>query len=303
MKNTTQSQPQSFPVTIEVECTFISIPPGSQELRMVVEETSTVAHVPMVRSADAPVAFRVRDLRSTEEIRLYQGQLYAREAYLQALLGPVMAGDDHFPAVVHMAQGSHQADLDLAREEALSLARGAFAGNLIVDGEVYTLTGEPRYEVFTSGLGRNHGGTSLTVAWEDNPWGVRADSYFRADDFDAALSYAIEVAQQRGDDVSATAFQEDAQSHRHIEVLIPEAVTLVCPPRTPLEMRNLQSDYSRARTDLGSAQNATQEATAFERVKALRSRILEAGFPLIEDGSQRPHEARPALPGVEPSVR
>jgi hypothetical protein len=89
-----------------------------------------------------------------------------------------------------------------------------------VGGVIYEPAGEPMYNVMTFGLGRNHGGTSLSVTTHYNR-NVPFRCYFRADEREAAVKYATEVATNRGDDKSLP-FETKVPM---IEILIPEAVT------------------------------------------------------------------------------
>ena len=50
---------------------------------------------------------------------------------------------------------------------------------LLVDGELYHCTSEPRYCIYTFGLGHNHGGTALSVDYRYNP-NISKNRYFSA---------------------------------------------------------------------------------------------------------------------------
>ena len=95
---------------------------------------------------------------------------------------------------------------------------------LLVDGELFVRTGEPRYCVYTFGLGHNHGGTSLSIDDYYNP-NISKECYFSALDREAAVAYATKVATGRGDTESVPRVQKP-----NIIVHMPEAVK-VCPSK------------------------------------------------------------------------
>lgn len=90
---------------------------------------------------------------------------------------------------------------------------------LIVDGVVYRTAPEPRYEMNTFGLGCNHGGTRLSVAYSYNS-NLNWQQYHRIDDYSTALEQASSTAQRRGDTTSFTVTEDK------FTILIPEAITL-----------------------------------------------------------------------------
>lgn len=69
---------------------------------------------------------------------------------------------------------------------------------ILVDGELYGRTLEPRYEICTFGMGHNHGGTGLFCVYGYNP-NICKDYYFSALEGDLAVAYANKVARGRGD--------------------------------------------------------------------------------------------------------
>lgn len=90
---------------------------------------------------------------------------------------------------------------------------------LIIDNEVWSLTGEPRYVIHVFGLGRNHGGTSLSVSnyYNEN---ISRNAYFNANERDKAIERALEIAEGRGD----TKYLDRIKNCPEIEVLISEMV-------------------------------------------------------------------------------
>ena len=90
---------------------------------------------------------------------------------------------------------------------------------LLVDGELYQETAEPRYVINTFGLGHNHGGTGMFVDYHYNP-NIRNDNYFSALDGKKAVEYANKIAAGRGDTNDVGKFTE------LIIVHMPELVTV-----------------------------------------------------------------------------
>ena len=93
------------------------------------------------------------------------------------------------------------------KERMLSAARKAIRNYVLIDGEIYEQTAEPRYVVNTFGLGHNHGGTGMFVEYHYNP-NIRNDNYFSALDGKKAVEYANSVAAGRGDTNDVGRFKE-----------------------------------------------------------------------------------------------
>ena len=89
---------------------------------------------------------------------------------------------------------------------------------LIVDGISYVAAGEPRYYVITFGLGRNHGGTSLSCSYSYNE-NISKSSYFNLLQRDEAITAATKTAKNRGDTESLPITIEES-----FKILIPEAI-------------------------------------------------------------------------------
>lgn len=276
-----------FTVSLTGTYTRDEIPPRCRKPRPVTHETSTQVEIPMVSSDDAPVAFRIRGLEDRiKEIRTHDGRLFAPYLPEAHQTGPSRPGSAHFPQVIDTEQGNlHQIIRDADSDEDFrQQAQKHYHRFLIIDGTVWREASEPGYSVTTFGLGNNHGGTSLMV---DTSRGM----VFRADEFDAALAYAIQVAAERGDTEYVSRFKGNPERYRDIEVLIPEAVTLVTPAPVSKEVRNLRVEYSIACYRLDQATTPDEEAEAFESVSRLRSEIIERGYSPVKSDA-RPYEAR-----------
>lgn len=88
----------------------------------------------------------------------------------------------------------------------IEMARKETRQYLLVDGELYKRTTEPRYCIVTFGLGHNHGSTGMFCEYHYNP-NISKDSYFSALEGDKAVAYANKVAAGRGDTKSVGKFE------------------------------------------------------------------------------------------------
>ena len=80
----------------------------------------------------------------------------------------------------------------------VALARRAARMYLVIDGDLYVLTEEPRYLINVFGMGNNHGGTGLFCEYAYNT-NIPKESYFSALQGEEAVAYANLVAEKRGD--------------------------------------------------------------------------------------------------------
>lgn len=97
--------------------------------------------------------------------------------------------------------------LDASRDGVIKAVRNGMKGYILVDGELYGVTSEPRYVINTFGLGHNHGGTGMFVEYGYNP-NIRKDNYFSALEGAAAVAYANKIAAGRGDTNNVGKFKE-----------------------------------------------------------------------------------------------
>lgn len=257
------------------------IPPRCRKPRDVTHDTSTEVEVARVEAKDAPVAFRVHDRIGGDdparEIRTHGGRLYAPYAAHRVGASQAVAGSADFPAEVD-ADYHNRVYAD-SPESFAAQVRERYAVYIIIDGMVWSEVEEPGYQVTTFGLGGINGSTAIFAS-------TRKDygTMFRADEFEAARAWAHEVASERGDSADAETFStpEGAARDKVIEVLIPEAITLVTVPPTPKHVRSLRYDYDDARRNLRDARNPDAEAEAFAEVVRLREAIIAEGFAPIE---------------------
>lgn len=84
------------------------------------------------------------------------------------------------------------------KKHMIKIAKKETEQYLLVDGELYTQTKEPRYVINTFGLGHNHGGTGMFCEYGYNP-NISKECYFSALEGDMAVKKANEIAARRGD--------------------------------------------------------------------------------------------------------
>ena len=106
---------------------------------------------------------------------------------------------------------------DTTREAVVNTARKDMSRYLLVDGTLYERTAEPRYCIYTFGLGHNHGGTALSVDYHYNT-NISKSRYFSALQGKEAVAEAKRIALGRGDTESVHRFKPE------IEVFMPELV-------------------------------------------------------------------------------
>lgn len=281
---------QNFTLSITGTYTRDEIPPRCRKPRPVTYPASAQVEIPAYTRNQAPVAFRIKALRghedfeATNDIRTINGRLYAPYLPYSRQTEPTIPGDSNFPQDVDADRiiYSLRADSDETFSQEVEEHYSAY---VIIDGTVWVETSEPKYNVDTFGFGNNHGGTGLMVNGHHG-------TFFRADEFADALAYAIRVAKGRGDTDNVTRFTENPGQYRAIEVLIPEAVTLVTFAPAPKEVRTLRFEYDNARSRLRNADNPNDETEGFAEVVKLREKIVALGYTPVEPSDQTPYEAR-----------
>ena len=105
------------------------------------------------------------------------------------------------------------------KEQVIKGLQDAANNWLMIDGNVYRVTYEPRYVTMTFGLGSNHGGTALMSSTYYNQ-NIGAKSYFSLLQKEEAIARATQIATKRGDTDSLPIIADD------FEVFIPAAIKL-----------------------------------------------------------------------------
>ena len=89
--------------------------------------------------------------------------------------------------------------IDTSREAVIADVEKELKKYILVDGELLTITSEPIYLIMTFGIGNNHGGTGLFVAYCDDIKAVSEQYAFSALESDMAIECANNIAKRRGD--------------------------------------------------------------------------------------------------------
>jgi hypothetical protein len=259
------SHTETFDVTVTGKYNVLEVPPGKRKPRPVEYIAKAVINVPSVTADEAPVGIESSD----GTYRVYEENLYIPYKPNSGQTEVSVAGDNHFPASV----GSTSWRVHDSEAEFVQMTEDKFSEFLVVDGEVWTKTTEPRYVVQTFGFGGNHGGTALLTTTYDNS-NIAASSYFRADEFEAARSYAIEVAEERGDTVSAAGIRKQEPE---ISVHDPSAIRLVTSEPEPAETKHARYAFYTLADRYGDTRggDAALEQKAWDELVAARADLLD----------------------------
>lgn len=103
--------------------------------------------------------------------------------------------------------------VDTSREGVIKAANTAMRERIVVDGDLYEKTPEPRYCIYTFGLGYNHASTALSVDYRYNP-NISKNAYFSANEGERAVQEAIRTANARGDTKSVPRIKAEIVVHR-----------------------------------------------------------------------------------------
>ena len=201
------------------------IPPRCRKPRYTEKEEYVDAELREVNAENLQLAFEDKSYSGKGKIYFYDGKLWSKvklggfichpEEYgISTVLEELKWRNERcswfFPR--EWRDGEHP-----DRERMLFAVKNAMGNYVLICGEVYEETAEPRYVVNTFGLGHNHGGTGMFVEYHYNE-NIRKENYFSALDGDAAVAYANKVAAGRGDTKDVGKFR------KLITVYMPELV-------------------------------------------------------------------------------
>ena len=170
------------------------IPPRCRKARPVKKTSKVVLNIPEVDVNELKIAFVVKDSFSQNVIYSYKGKLYkiAESREEGEMIRDTVGGLCNllrYHGTIHSDLSEAQVKKELRKD----------AKNYLVSGKtVYRVTGEPRYCVYTFGLGHNHGSTALSVDYCFNE-NIAKSRYFTAMEYEKALQKAIEIATKRCD--------------------------------------------------------------------------------------------------------
>lgn len=201
------------------------IPPRCRKTRYRVCEEYYDANIREVAPEEMQLAFEDNSYNGKGKIYFFKGKLWSKvksgtfvydpeEKGITSTLDELKWKSEHssvfFPR--EWRDGEHP-----DRKRMIQAVKDANKNYIIIDGEVYSQTAEPRYDITTFGLGHNHGGTGLFVTYHYNP-NISKDRYFSALQGDEAVAYANLIAARRGDTNDVGKFE------KMIEVYMPELV-------------------------------------------------------------------------------
>lgn len=277
---------EHFAINLTGTYTRNEIPPRCRKPRPVTHEASAQIEVPTVTADDAPIAFRIHGIEDhIKDIRTFDGRLFTLYLPHARQTEPSLPASVHFPQDVDVTRHHRIPNRAESEDEFYQTVEAFFGGFLIIDGVVWVESREPAYEVVTFGLGGD-GSTALVVTDRATHGNV-----FRADEFEAARAFAEGVARQHGDRQGRYEDPRSAERYRAIEVLIPEAVTLVTATPAPRDIRDLRFNYSLARDRLSRASTPDDEKEHFTEAVRLRDEIIMRGYSPVEP-EVHPYEAR-----------
>lgn len=179
------------------------IPPRCRKPRWVEKNGKTTVTVKELNAGDMKIAFIVKDYNSETVIRAYDDMLY------KVAVRRTNEGDEWMTVETLKNRLECQARTSWyckPYDEIIDELQEVADRYAIVGSTVYEVVGEPRYCIYTFGLGHNHGGTSLSVDYHFNE-NISPERYFDALHYDAAVRMASDIAMSRGDTDSLNSFR------------------------------------------------------------------------------------------------
>jgi len=211
---------------IEAKYTFQEsyVPPRCRKPRYRDVDKTTTVTIKEITSEEAPIALIVTDYGTRNGIwgvcdtpyRWFGGKLYKLYRHQSGdNTGELRTIDNVKYEVSREGSGW---PYDATEKKRLSDIRKAAKQFILIDSEIYKRAGEPRYCIYTFGLGHNQGGSSFSIDEHYNE-NISKERYFNALQRDEAITYFESVALGRGDTKSIYDDYVD-----NIKVLISEAV-------------------------------------------------------------------------------
>lgn len=204
------------------------IPPRCRKPRYNEREEYVNINLPEATASDLQLAFEDKSYFGVGKIFFYRGKLWAQaklrnpswaeEQGFQSPLDELVYNHEHCSTYFRF-HWDRECGEDTTRSGVIKKARADMRRYLLVDGVLYERVSEPRYCIYTFGLGHNHGGTSLSVDYRYNS-NISKKRYFSALQGAEAVAEATRIALGRGDTESVHRFKAD------IEVFMPEFVKI-----------------------------------------------------------------------------
>ena len=207
------------------------LPPRCRKLRYRECEEYIDVNLKEVDKVDLKLAFEDNSYGGKCEIYFYKGKLWTKDKPNVSLMKDLQERGMNVNSALDYLIYCHENcstyfffswdrenyGRDTSREGVIKKLRADMKNYILVDGELYTTTSEPRYCINTFGLGHNHGGTGMFVDYYYNP-NISNERYFSALDGDLAVAEANRIAYSRGDTKDIGKFKP------YIKVYMPELV-------------------------------------------------------------------------------
>lgn len=186
--------------------------PRHRKLRYRECEEFIYVNLKEVNMDELKLAFEDNSYEGKGKIYLYKGKLWCkakvnpnilrdlqeRGEKVNTALDYLIYCREHCSTYFYFAFDREMHGIDTSREAVVKKARKGIKVYILVEGELYTTTAEPRYCITTFGLGHNHGGTGMFCDYYYNE-NIRKENYFSALQGEQAVAYANKVAAGRGD--------------------------------------------------------------------------------------------------------
>lgn len=182
------------------------LPPRCRKLRYRECEEFIYVNLKEVESSELKLAFEDNSYEGVGKIYFYKGKLWckvkqnyciAEEHDTKSALEDMIWCREHC-STYFFHSWDRERGMDTSREAVVKKARAGMKGYILVNGELYGTTREPRYCITTFGLGHNHGSTGMFCDYHYNP-NIRKENYFSALEGEQAVAYANKIAAWRGD--------------------------------------------------------------------------------------------------------
>ena len=197
------------------------IPPRCRKLRYKECEEYVQINLPEATMDSLRLAFEDNSYDGKGKIYFYKGKLWAQaklrntswaeEHGFQNPMDELVYDHEHCSTYFRFSWNRENGQ-ETTREAVIKQARADLRNYLLVDGVLYNRVSEPRYCIYTFGLGCNHGGTALSVTYRYNH-NISKTRYFSALQGAEAVVEANQIAQGRGDTKDVGRFKADIIVH------------------------------------------------------------------------------------------
>ena len=207
---------------LKIKCNYDyrteTIPPRCRKPRVIDVHGKMTLNIPIVGINDAPIVMRYREYdNKVVEFRSFQKKLFVKMTAHD--FNCQWTGQSTEEMLIQRFSHHRFFGIIENEESAKKELRKRAHDYFILDGEVWERKGEPRYCIYTFGLGHNHAETCVSISTYFNS-NIPKERYFSALEYDAAIEKAVEIAKTRGDTNSIDRIKQSEK----IEVLDPSAV-------------------------------------------------------------------------------